>query len=232
MLLFGRPSSRPSLTELLSRMNEAAVDDYRAVIMWPAVARVLAPAPRPARSPAAADLVTAWGVNRGRRLDLDNDGKLDDPGAIVLDRAWPGIAEAVMAPRLGATLDRFRTVLARDRLPATSRAAPGTGSAGRATSTRTCARSRCAVRGRLRTRLCGKGDLAACRASLWAAVDAAARRLASEQGPDPAAWRADEARDGSRSSLASSGAPPAGRTGRRSSRSSASRLICLHMAGS
>jgi len=45
--------------------------------------------------------------------------------------------------------------------------------------------------GAFATRFCGGGDLAACRASLWAALDAAGAELAATQGPDPTAWRAD-----------------------------------------
>jgi hypothetical protein len=33
-----------------------------------------------------------------------------------------------------------------------------------------------------------------CRASLWAALDAAGAELAAAQGPSPAAWRAPEGR--------------------------------------
>src|SRR5205085_7678015 len=41
------------------------------------------------------------------------------------------------------------------------------------------------------TRFCGAGDLARCRADLWAALDAAGNELQAAQGPDPSAWRAD-----------------------------------------
>jgi len=44
-------------------------------------------------------------------------------------------------------------------------------------------------------RYCGGGDLAACRASLWAALDVAAADLAAAQGPDVAAWRSDGVRE-------------------------------------
>ena len=47
------------------------------------------------------------------------------------------------------------------------------------------------VKGAFSTQYCGAGDLAACRASLWSALDAAGAQLAAAQGPDPAAWRAD-----------------------------------------
>ena len=45
--------------------------------------------------------------------------------------------------------------------------------------------------GAFATRFCGAGSLAACRASLWAAIDAAGAELEDAQGADPAAWRAD-----------------------------------------
>ncbi len=51
------------------------------------------------------------------------------------------------------------------------------------------------VRGAFATRFCGGGDLAACRASIWAAIDEAGAELAAAQGPDPAAWRSDATRE-------------------------------------
>ena len=45
------------------------------------------------------------------------------------------------------------------------------------------------VKGKFKTRFCGQGDLTACRASLWAALDAAGNQLAAAQGPTPSAWR-------------------------------------------
>jgi hypothetical protein len=42
-----------------------------------------------------------------------------------------------------------------------------------------------------RTKFCGGGDVAACAASLWMALDQAAAELEAAQGADPNAWRAD-----------------------------------------
>ena len=47
------------------------------------------------------------------------------------------------------------------------------------------------VKGAFATKFCGAGDLKACSASLWAALDAAGTELAGTQGADPSAWRAD-----------------------------------------
>ena len=44
-------------------------------------------------------------------------------------------------------------------------------------------------------RYCGGGNLKRCRAQLWAALDAAGRQLAAQQGPNPAAWRASATRE-------------------------------------
>ena len=47
------------------------------------------------------------------------------------------------------------------------------------------------VKGPFANRYCGAGDIAACRAALWAAIEAAGVELAAAQGPDPDAWRSD-----------------------------------------
>ena len=47
------------------------------------------------------------------------------------------------------------------------------------------------VRDPFKLRYCGNGSFSACRASLWAALKAAADELAAAQGPDPTKWRAD-----------------------------------------
>lgn len=47
------------------------------------------------------------------------------------------------------------------------------------------------VRGPFANRYCGAGDLGACRAALWAALEETGAELEAAQGSDPAAWRAD-----------------------------------------
>jgi hypothetical protein len=51
------------------------------------------------------------------------------------------------------------------------------------------------VAGAYHLRYCGDGSVKTCSRELWAAVDTARRRLAAQQGPDPAAWRAPEAKE-------------------------------------
>jgi hypothetical protein len=49
--------------------------------------------------------------------------------------------------------------------------------------------------GTFRVRYCGAGHVATCRTALWAAIEATGAELATAQGPDPRAWRADANRE-------------------------------------
>jgi hypothetical protein len=46
-------------------------------------------------------LLVAWSARGAHRLDLNGDGKIDDPGAAIMDAAWPRIADAMLRPTLG-----------------------------------------------------------------------------------------------------------------------------------
>jgi len=122
----------------------------------------------------------AWLENGASRLDRDRDGKIDDPGAAIMDAAWPRIADVLLRPTLGPLTDRLKSLIAVDD-PANS---GGTSYYGAWYSyvVRDLSRPTPAY--------CGVGELERCRASLWAAIDAAGSELAAAQGPDPAKWRA------------------------------------------
>ncbi|MGZ6644057.1 MAG: hypothetical protein ACXVFT_19820, partial [Solirubrobacteraceae bacterium] len=51
------------------------------------------------------------------------------------------------------------------------------------------------VAGAYHLRYCGDGKVKTCSRELWAALDTARKRLAAQQGPDPTAWRAPEAKE-------------------------------------
>ena len=134
-----------------------------------------------------------WRRQGGSRLDRDLDGKIDAPGAAVLDTAWPRLADAAMTPVLGAGLAEQLndTLHRRFDLP------PGGQFGGwhmymSKDLRRLMGRK---VRGPLANRYCGNGDAARCRADLWAAIETAGNQLAATQGPDPNAWRADANRE-------------------------------------
>ena len=86
----------------VSIMNRAATEDLRAIEVWPIIMRVLHGGPAPSKLAAqAADLIDRWRAHGASRIDRNLDGRIDDPGAAVMDTAWDGIARAVMSPVLG-----------------------------------------------------------------------------------------------------------------------------------
>ncbi|MDQ3066226.1 MAG: penicillin acylase family protein [Actinomycetota bacterium] len=181
----GLKKGKNSLTDAVAAMNRAATQDIRPVIVLPTLAAVLKSGPAPsARAEQMLALLEGWATKGGSRLDRDLDTKIDDPGAAIMDAAWPRIADAVLRPRLGPVTDRLAELEPRFSLSMSG------------AWINYVEKDLRQVLGRpYRTfnslSYCGLGDLTTCRASLWAALDAAGAGLAAAQGADPAAWRAD-----------------------------------------
>ena len=128
-----------TLASVVAAMNEAATQDLRV----DARGRCSPTCSRTATAPSARDSADARAVARrvrtASRLDANGDGKIDAPGAAIMDAAWPRLADAVLAPVLGPLTDRLADAARRSttpRTPAAARTAP----AGTATSRRTSAR--------------------------------------------------------------------------------------------
>jgi acyl-homoserine lactone acylase PvdQ len=184
-----------TLASVVSVMNEAATQDLRVIKVWPVIRAALAGSPPPtSRADAAAKLVDAWLAAGGSRIDAALDGKVDDPGAAVLDTAWGPLTEAVMAPVLGPLTTRLEQLMPRDDAAGPGGSAYIEGWYGYIDKDLRTLLGR-PVQGPFSTRYCGSGDLGACRAALWAALDQAAAKLEQGQGADPAAWRSDAARE-------------------------------------
>jgi hypothetical protein len=161
------------------------------VRVWPVVRDVLRTGSAPsARAEAAASLVDAWRSAGSSRLDRELDGKIDDPGAAVLDAAWPGLADAVLAPVLGPLTGRLAALHGRSDDPGPGGSAYISGWYGYVDKDLRTLLGR-EVRGPYSRRYCGAGVLATCREALWAALDTAAAALEKAQGPAPSTWRAD-----------------------------------------
>ncbi|MDX6513422.1 MAG: hypothetical protein QOE36_2926, partial [Gaiellaceae bacterium] len=176
---------------LVSAMNRAATQDLRAVELVPTLAEVLHSGPAPsARDARLLDLLEAWRAAGGSRLDRDGDGKIDDPGAAIMDAAWPRLADAVLAPVLGPLTEQLATLMQRNQNANSNGSAYADGWYGYVDKDLRSVLGK-PVTGAFNVRYCGGGDLTACRASLWAALDAAGNELAAAQGADPAAWHAD-----------------------------------------
>ena len=179
------------LAGLVAAMNKAATQDLRVMEVWPVIADVLTtgPAPDP-RAQQALDIVNAWRAAGGSRLDRDLDGKVDHPGAAIMDAAWPLIARTVMRPVLGDLVERLA------QLHVVSDDANSQGSSyidgwyGYVDKDLRTQLGR-TIRSPYSTRYCGGGNLDSCRDALWSAIAQACAALEAKQGSDLAAWAAD-----------------------------------------
>ena len=184
-----------SVPQVVSIMNKAATQDLRAVELLPQIAAVLrtGPAPSP-RADQMLALLQDWAAKGASRIDTDLDGKIDDPGAAIMDAAWPKIAVAALAPVLGPLTDRLASLMEIDDSPGPGGSSYIDGWYGYVDKDLRSLLGK-PVTGPFRTKFCGGGDLAACRAALWAAMEQAGADLASAQGPTPASWRADATKE-------------------------------------
>jgi acyl-homoserine lactone acylase PvdQ len=185
-----------TLTSVVAAMNQAATQDLRVMRVLPAIAAVLQGSAAPStRAQRMLDLLEAWRANGGSRLDRDLDGKIDDPGAAIMDAAWPRIGDAVLSAVLGPLVDRLAAFQPRDDPPNPGGSSYFGGWYGYVDkdlrSVLAESKGLAPPPGAFATRFCGAGNLGACRAALWAAIDAAGAQLQAAQGPDPSAWRAD-----------------------------------------
>jgi hypothetical protein len=177
-------------------MNAAATQDVREMTFEPVLSKLLKTGPAPTtRDQQMLALLDAWHSHGGSRLDRTDPngaGKITDPGAAIMDNAWPLLANAwassVLGPALSTQLGSF---VNQYDLP------PGGQYTGwhiyMDKDLRTILHQ--PVRGKFNVRYCGGGSLARCRAQLWAALDQAGSQLAGSQGADPAAWRSDAVRE-------------------------------------
>jgi acyl-homoserine lactone acylase PvdQ len=177
-----------TLAGVASAMNEAATQDINDIEIVPLLAKVLKGSNAPnALAAKELKLLVAWNHAGGNLLDLNNDGKIDNPGAAIIANAFPRLAEAVMRPQLGSQLTEFGSIfpvfdgylggqehgwftyMYRDfkKLLKIKQPQP------------------------LVNNYCGDGNLSRCQKSLWTALGAAGKQLARQQNTsDPSQWRA------------------------------------------
>jgi acyl-homoserine lactone acylase PvdQ len=184
----GRFGGKVTLANVLAAANAAATEDVRVNRLWPTVRAMLAKAPAPdALSAQMARVLDAWHDAGASRVDSDLDGRIDDPGAPIIDAAWDGLANAALCGRLGAELcAQLATIISRFEAPPDHNQYAGWHQY-MWKDLRTILGQ--GVRGRYSTRYCGRGNAKRCATALWAALSAAGKKLAAAQGPDPQAWR-------------------------------------------
>ena len=107
--------AKHTLTTVVAAMNGAATADLRGLKIVPTLERVMPTTDE--RDRKMMELLVRWG-GTGSRLDRNLDGKIDDPGAAIMDALWPRIADVMMRPTLGPLTDQLKA-LARADDPAT-----------------------------------------------------------------------------------------------------------------
>lgn len=186
--------SKQSLATMLSAANAAATEDVRIALLWPTLKKVLdkGTAPNALAAAAVAQLQT-WHDQGASRVDANQDGKIDAPGAAIIDQAWQSIAGDGLCWRMGTKLCEE---LAQRSGGSDAYDAPPGGQYGgwhqyMWKDLRNILGEK--VDGAYKIKYCGKGSLAKCSADIWDSISEAAAALAAAQGTDPAAWRKDEA---------------------------------------
>ena len=178
-----------SLSDVTSAMNAAATQDIRAIDTVPLLRKLLKGSHPPTQQAGQMlALLIAWRQNGGNRLDLNNDGNIDDPGAAIMDIAWPRMADALMRPRIGPQLDELNTLFSRFSAP------PGGQNTGWYMYFDRDIRRLLGMKqpAPFENRYCGHGKLAKCQKAMWNAIAAAGQEMTNEQGTsDPSAWHAD-----------------------------------------
>ncbi len=186
--------SKQSLATMLSAANAGATQDVRIALLWPTLKKVLDKGTSPnALATAAVAQLQAWHVQGASRVDSNQDGDIDAPGAAIIDQAWQSIAGDGLCWRMGTKL--CEELAQRNGGSDAFDAPPGGQYGGWHQYMWKDLRNLLGekVNGAYRIKYCGKGSLAKCSADIWGSISEAAAALSTAQGSDPAAWRKPEA---------------------------------------
>jgi len=177
------------LPAVASAMNAAATQDIRAIDTVPLLSDLLEGSTPPnAQAEQMLKLMKHWRFNGGSRLDLNNDGLIDDPGAASMDVAWPKIANAFMKPQIGPQLDELDSLFSRFDQPPSGQYSGWYQYFDRDIR-KLLGRK---VQSPFKVSYCGKGKLKNCQNAVWNAIAKAGAKLEAEQGtPDAREWRSD-----------------------------------------
>jgi hypothetical protein len=187
-----KKKGRWSPASIASAMNASATQDVRAIVMLPLLNRLLKGSKPPSQLAAQMlALMNQWRQQGGNRLDLNNDGLIDHPGAAIMDAAYTNIVNNELATRLGQgpLLGQLNNLAGRWDAP------PGGQYDGwyqyfDRDIRGLLSKKKKRLPDQFNLTYCGKGHLNMCRSQVWNAIQAAGDHLAAQQGPDPAAWRA------------------------------------------
>ncbi len=182
---------RWNLPAVTSAMNSGATQDVRAVVTVPLLRALLnGSKPPTAQAGRMLEQMKLWTQKAGSRLDWNDDGLIDFPGAASMDGAWDNIANAFMRPQIGSQLDELNSLFSRFDDP------PGGQYSG---WYQYFERDIKKLLGRSQPKpfkksYCGKGKKSACQTAVWNAIAQSGQELEAEYGtPDPSQWRASAA---------------------------------------
>jgi acyl-homoserine lactone acylase PvdQ len=177
------------LAAIASAMNGAATQDVRAIDTVPLLALLLEDAKAPSKqAQKMLKLLVKWNSHGGSRLDKDLDGKIDDPGAAIMDGSWDNIANALMKSQLGPQLDELDSLFSRFDQP------PGGQYNGWYQYFDRDIRNLLGapIKQPFDNAYCGGGSLKKCQKQIWKAIAKSGKEIQAAQGSsNPAKWRAD-----------------------------------------
>jgi len=181
-----KKNGKLNMADVVSAMNAGATQDVRAIFTVPLLAQLLKGSKAPStQAQQMLNQMVAWNKKNGSRLDLNNDGKIDAPGAASLDVAWPKIADAFMKPVLGSQLDELNSLFSRFDQPPAGQYAGWYQYFDR--DIRSLLGKK--VKSPFKVDYCGNGKKAACQKAVWAAIAAAGTEAATQYGSEnPADW--------------------------------------------
>jgi len=186
--------SKQSLETMLSASNAGATQDVRSALLWPTLKRVLDKVQPPsALAVQAVAQLDDWYAQGSSRVDSNQDGVIDAPGAAIIDATWSGMAHAAMCERLGTEV--CKQLEGRNGGDDAYDQPPSGQYAGWHQYMWKDLRAQLGdkVSGAYGLKYCGNGNVDACAGKLWAAFQEGIDKLAAEQGSNPAAWRKSEA---------------------------------------
>ena len=175
-----------NLPAVTSAMNSGATQDVRAVVTVPLLRQLLnGSQPPTAQAGQMLAQMADWNEKAGSRLDRNDDGLIDHPGAASMDGSWTNVANAFMEPQLGPQLNELNSIFSRFDKP------PGGQYNG---WYQYFARDIKKLLGKdqpkpFKNDYCGGGDLGACQTAVWDAIAESGDALTIQHGTaDPSQW--------------------------------------------
>ncbi len=181
-----------TLTSLLSASNAGATQDVRVALLWPTLKKVLDKVQPPsALATQAVQQLDEWYAQGSSRVDSDQNGVIDSPGAAIIDATWVGMANAAMCGRLGKLCNNLANRSGGDdRFDAPPGGQYGGWHQYMWKDLRKALGEK--VSGAYKVSYCGKGNVNTCAGDLWKAFQSGVETLSNQQGSNPAAWRKSE----------------------------------------